>query len=331
MTQTIRLTYDSGLTTPKLFLWDAAGDPVGKASGYALTETPAGSGHYVTTVADGLSGSPLTAELEVDGTFETSDSLFLSGEADSVAVVGVLLPDEIASASSEAVWTRASRTLTGFGSLVSDIVSALRASIFGSGDNIVTVTVEDGDSEVLSGKRVNLFTSAGVATGVYDTTDENGQVEFVLANGDYKLGITATSGFEPHTPEALEVDGAETPTLTLTRITISSPPAAGLCTVYTYAKINGVLIEGATIEAKLLKQDSAVEDTVLSMQKVSDDTDAAGYAELFLVQASQFLTGDGRYHITVRDATGKTLSSFTTTIPDEDTRSVQQLLTALEA
>ena len=86
MAQTIRLTYEAGLE-PTLKLFDSAGDAVGEAAGYALTEVSAGE--YQTSVADGLSGSPLVAVLEVGGSVEATDYVWLSGVANSVAIIGV--------------------------------------------------------------------------------------------------------------------------------------------------------------------------------------------------------------------------------------------------
>lgn len=99
-----------------------------------------------------------------------------------------------------------------------------------------------------------------------------------------------------------------------------------LCKVFTYVKVNDAFVEGATLEATLLGQDSCTLHTVQSLEKVKQVTNAAGYAELYLVRASAFVVGDGRYHIGVKDANGKSLVSITTTIPDAESVSVQALI-----
>lgn len=327
-TTPIIVTLPAGRSGDKLELYPVEGTSIANgAGGDTLTALFAGSRLYLANVTEAITGDhqavvKSSAGNVVGGGFvhnltdDTTRQYVMDTLEYRVTGAASTLPDGFITA----------------GSLTAGALAALKAAVLGGGANLITVTVEDDSANLLIGKQVTVYSSAGESLGIQDITDESGQVQFQLNDGTYKLGVGASSGYESHTPEVLTVDGTETPTLTVTKIVTSSPPAAELCTVYTYVKINGTLIEGATLSAELLGEDSTVEDTVLSLQKTSATTDANGYAELFLVKASEFLTGEGtkgEYHISVKDSNGKTLTVVNTTIPDAASKSVQELLSAL--
>ena len=98
-------------------------------------------------------------------------------------------------------------------------------AVTGSGDRVVTLTVQNDSSEVVSGAKVTLQTSAGVTiAGRTAVTDINGEVTFNLDDGDYKGLVTIATGYQTHTAEAFAVDeDNETVTLTITANTITPP------------------------------------------------------------------------------------------------------------
>jgi len=56
-----------------------------------------------------------------------------------------------------------------------------------TGGGIFTVTVQKDAGDPLVGLKVYLFSSSGSYLGLYDTTDEGGQVSYAVSEGDYKI------------------------------------------------------------------------------------------------------------------------------------------------
>ena len=103
MAQTVQLIYSPSLPTPTIKFYTTSGSSVGDAAGYALTETPAGMGHYVASIPDEIAGNPLLAVLRSAGVFESSDLVIVTGVAGSIALVGNYALEKAVAANSNLV------------------------------------------------------------------------------------------------------------------------------------------------------------------------------------------------------------------------------------
>lgn len=110
----------------------------------------------------------------------------------------------------------------------------------GKGARTVTVTVDDG-SDPIEGATVR-FTSGVTYTG---ETNASGQVVFCLNDATYTV-VIGKSGYS-FTPTTLVVDGDETPTYSMTAVTITPPPSAdtitGVMSVYEETGVQGVAVQ----------------------------------------------------------------------------------------
>lgn len=195
------------------------------------------------------------------------------------------------------------------------------------GARVVTITVIDDADAVVPGVRVTIQDDEGNAiAGASEPTNSSGVVSFNLNDGDYRAIISTGFGYTPHTAETFTVDSdGETATLTLTRNTTEAEPsAAGLCAVHCYVYRNGVPIEGAKVQAKLRKPNSAVSGIVLSTEYVSEETDENGLAVLELVRLDQFTDGDGVYQIDAFDGDQR-IWSTKTTVPNASSSTLEAM------
>lgn len=189
----------------------------------------------------------------------------------------------------------------------------------GTGARTVTVTVNDG-SDPLESARVR-FTK-GAATYV-QSTDASGNATFNLDDGTYTVAISLV-GYT-YAGSSQVVDGDETPTYSMTALTITAPSAATLCTVQFRVKTGNTAVSGAVCKAKLQGINHASDGTIQSNAESSDTSDADGIAELQLVQKSSIVKGSGIYKMWV-EIDGNPVSSVERTIPNQSTFLFEDLL-----
>jgi hypothetical protein len=101
---------------------------------------------------------------------------------------------------------------------------AATISSAGVGEYGVTITVEDGSSNLVGGIAVEVLDSNGARTGIWGYTTSLGTVEFSLNAGEYQFTVALQAGYESHTPQSLTVaEDGETLTLEVTRQSVSVP------------------------------------------------------------------------------------------------------------
>lgn len=139
-----------------------------------------------------------------------------------------------------AVWSAVARTLTSFGSLTTDIDAELTTehgsgswiSIEGTGANTVTVTVTDGTT-ALTGVRVTIKNAAGTVLSAGPlTTDENGEIEFNLDDGSYQAIPSTTSIYSGGTTSFTVASAPLAVTCEMDAIDIPASTDPLLCMVY---------------------------------------------------------------------------------------------------
>lgn len=104
------------------------------------------------------------------------------------------------------------------------------------------------------------------------------------------------------------------------------PSSPAICVVECQVRHNGTPTCGATVTARLIDENSAINDTILSTATVCVSTNRDGYAELALVRQDQFVDGDGKYLIEVLDSGNNPIWSVTTTIPNVSRINLEKLL-----
>lgn len=192
-----------------------------------------------------------------------------------------------------------------------------------SGANVITITVQDGDSTAITGANVRLSTS----TTLIDEKTTNASGVAVLGANDntYTLIVTA-AGYNSSTNTSFTVSGNTSSTITLTENSISTPSAPGLCTVAFTVLLNGTAVENATVSATLMDQNSTTDGNVLSLQTSSDTTDSNGNAQLELVQFGEFTHGSGKYRVVIITSDGVEIVDEAVTVPNSSTAYFEDLL-----
>ncbi len=140
--------------------------------------------------------------------------------------------------------TNAASTSGKFWVLATDGTSLSSSSGAGTGARSVTPTVNDGTDPIENAivrftEGVNTYTSTTDASGVCDPA-------FSLDDATYTVTISKPGySFAPTTQV---VDGTESPTYSMTAVTISAPDDPGLCRCYTYTKDrNGAVAGSVTV------------------------------------------------------------------------------------
>lgn len=192
-----------------------------------------------------------------------------------------------------------------------------------SGANVVTITVQDSDTNPIAGANIRLSTS----TNLIDekTTNSSGIGILGANNNTYTLTVTA-AGYSSSVNTSFTVSGTTSSTITLNANSISTPSSPGLCTVGFTVLLNGTAVPGATVAAALIDQNSATDGNILSLQTTTATTDANGNAELELVQLGEFTKGRGKYRIVITTSDGIEIVDEAVTIPNSSTAYFEDLL-----
>jgi len=197
---------------------------------------------YESTVATGeaaTSAEVAAAHATTDTLVNSLNNLSDSDVAFALDTYDAAKASDITSAFTEikgATWSSDTDTLE-------DVRNAVDGT--GTGARAVTITVDDG-SDPLEGARVRV---AKGAESYVSTTDVSGQVAFSLDDGTWTVSITLA--VYQFTPETLVVDGDETPTYSMSALSLpESEP--GFVTGYLYCyDDDGVAAEGVTVYVKI--------------------------------------------------------------------------------
>jgi len=166
------------------------------------TATAAGAWHYSFAIPDGDEGDFIQVVWydETDGTVIQSDVWRICNESDMIL-----------------------KTLT-------DLTNAIEG--IGSGKNVVTITLNDGDGNPVPGAFCVVRNVAESVEFGYDTTDVDGECEFQFDNGSYYVRFGAGlseggmgHGYQFDNPYSLTVSDTTAKTFTCTAV---AAPAAGL-------------------------------------------------------------------------------------------------------
>lgn len=271
-------------------------------SGDSLTETSVGSGKYKAVVDEALSGNHYIRIENSNGTLYAAGCIKELKDTTDAQYVDLSNPP--------------------------DIISQLLEEIGYEGTYDIKVTVENSSGQGVEGVRVWID-----GTDKKYTTGTDGKVDIPADEGSYTLKASPPSFYHTPSDTAVTVDGSDEPvTITLTPVaTISAPSDPGLCRIGAYLKESATGVQNGTFKAKLLQDNSGVDGTVLSLQVLSDTTDATGYAELQLVRLDQFTVGDGKYRIWLEDPNGKVVADIMTTVPNESTYLLEDLIKSYES
>lgn len=143
----------------------------------------------------------------------------------------------------------------------------------GTGARTVVVTVQTSGAVAIDGARVRMTKGAESFT---QTTNASGQCTFNLDDGTWTVGITA-AGYS-FAGTTLVVDGAESPTYTMTTnsITPADDPAFCILAIRVWGT-NGSVAVGAEVKAKVVAPPTG-EGELFNSSEMTEDTGADGYA-----------------------------------------------------
>ncbi len=196
-------------------------------------------------------------------------------------------------------------------------------STTGVGTFTITVTVSSGST--VPGAIV--FARSGSTVVAWGQANGSGQLVLNLNSGAYTLGVQNMPGYQSFTPQALNVTGNASVTLTLVPQSITPPVTPGLCTVRFLILDNGNPVQGATVDADLEELNPMVDTALIARVKKHGATNSNGYVDMTLIQFSQFTRG-GIYKIRVSDRSGKRLHERRVKVPSQTSCYAEDLIDA---
>jgi len=145
-------------------------------------------------------------------------------------------------------------------------------SSLGTGARTVTVTVDDG-TDPLESARVRLTKGAESYVG---WTDADGEITFGLNDGTWAVAITSDDRLHAFTPTTLVVDGDETPTYSMTAVSVpASDPGFISGYVYVYDEEN-VVESGVVVQMMVYSLPSSGTAVVADAAVRTETSDANG-------------------------------------------------------
>lgn len=218
------------------------------------------------------------------------------------------------------IWAYTTRTLTSFGTLVSDIVDAVTAvcalettsqeilaQVTGTGNRVITIHVEDAVAAPIADVLVRVGTASTY-------TDPAGDAVFALDDGDYD--VILRKDFVTFTvPEALTVSGDGTHDYTGAVFAPSVPTQPDTCVVFGIVTDNsGAPVGDAEIFANTV-DDSTFAGELKIVKNQSTESAADGTWQLELIRNSE-LAPDTSYQVIICNPSFK--FETTITVPDQD-------------
>ncbi len=204
------------------------------------------------------------------------------------------------------------------------------ASALGTGGNPVTLTLEDGSGNAVPNIVCICRNAAEDAVLARATTDANGQVEFQLDDGSYKVRYGPSGAHTFSNPYTLTVSGTTAATHTCAALTIPASSDPALCTCYADIRYvdGGELVganEGWLKIIKLVTPRFPDADTGTAARGRTGDTyytNASGRVQVDLIRGSvvQIQMGLG-----ATDRSAEELSAlFEVTVPDAASYEITQ-------
>jgi hypothetical protein len=208
-------------------------------------------------------------------------------------------------------------------------VAAAEVTLTGVGANEVTVTVVDDDTppNPLQDISVTVLDASGTTVRGWFTTNSDGQIVFMLDNGDYKVNIRAGSGYVPLAQQDLTVNGVEDIEYVLERQASDPPPGPGLCDVeFFVVDDDGEPVVDASIRVFFADKNVFVSRALLSAQRSNGVTDEDGRLVLRLVQGGEVTQGDPTRRAEILDPNGTELASKEFLVPDIGSANFEEIL-----
>lgn len=168
----------------------------------------------------------------------------------------------------------------------------------GPGNRAVVITCEVvGTSTPIQGVYVEVWNNARTAKIAFGFTDSNGQIEFALFDGDYKVVLSKIGDYTFTIPEALAVDGDTTQTYDGTVFSPSAPPTADTCVVYGWTHDAQAQPVSVTVEAQLVdpKRFTSSKIQVIRSAVTTSSAVGDGYWELTLTRSGEMTAASVKY------------------------------------
>lgn len=187
----------------------------------------------------------------------------------------------------------------------------------------LTPTVIDSETEQpIEGALVRVYRTGASQS---KRTLANGSTSvYALENFIWSIAASALGYASRVTSQNVSDD--TTLTIELDPIAIAEPDAAGMCRLIAYVFKGTTPIQGATVSAKLARNNQATDGVIQSIIATEATTDANGLATIDLVQGGEFVDGDGVYEIVAKHE-NKTIWSITSAMPDQSQVNLEDLLT----
>jgi hypothetical protein len=168
--------------------------------------------------------------------------------------------------------------------------------------------------------------SNGTYNGVWTQT-VNGSGNLYLMAGDYTVVANPGAGYTAQ-EEAISVSANTNIDFVLPVISVASPSSPGLCVVTgTLLDASSVAVSGATVSARVVGNDYAVDNALVTQVSTSTTTDANGYFTLELIRQDNFTAGQGYYRITFTSSTDETVyQEIILQIPNAATADISDLI-----
>lgn len=191
-----------------------------------------------------------------------------------------------------------------------------------TGPNTVTVTVTDSVSlGAIQSAKVKVFRTGETESKL---TNASGVTTHGLTSNTFVF-TTNARGYASDV-QTVVVTGDQSVDVSMTPVTISDPGTPGVCRLIAYVYLGSTPVQGATVTAKLRRNNQATDGVVQSVIPIEATTNANGLATLDLVRGGQFVDGDGVYLLEARHQ-NKLIWSIESAMPDDTQANLEDLLT----
>lgn len=194
--------------------------------------------------------------------------------------------------------------------------SLSQAPTGGGGDGIYARTFAvSSPSGAVSGVAISV-----VGTSIRVVTGTDGSAAVNLDTGTYTIRFGVPPGFAQQADLTLAVSASGSTSVSLTPVSIPAPPSANSCLLSVYVRNQSTEpADGITVTARLPKGWDVQGNTFNLNEIVSDATDSAGLAQLYLMRST-------KYELSFSRANG-TIAKIPIETPDAATANLSQVYT----
>jgi uncharacterized repeat protein (TIGR01451 family) len=194
--------------------------------------------------------------------------------------------------------------------------SLSQAPTGGGGDGIYARTfVVSSPSGAVSGVSVSV-----VGTSIRVVTDTSGTTAVNLDAGTYTIRFGVPPGFAQQADLTLAVSASGSTSVSLTPVSVPAPPSANSCLLSVYVRNQSTEPAGnITVQARLPKGWDVQVNTFAVNEIVTDVTDSAGLAQLYLMRSTKYELSFSR--------TNGTIAKIPIETPDAATANLSQVYT----